>query len=504
MTRVRRRTGQLIPGVFLAGAVLLFPLTGRAANVAGTDKQIQEAAALERKGEWEKAGELYLQILARDKNAPVRQKLQVCARHVQLAARHHDSLYLRRVRELTTSQALTAYLDALGKLQTNYVDRDKIGVTALFRQGLEEFGFALADATFRQAHFGEAKSDEIRAFAAHINEEFGAQTFKQAADARQAVREIAVQAQTALGLKPSFAVMEFVCGACNALDEQTGYLPPSEELAAVTGQLTALGAILRQSADGQFYVERVVGAWAVNNLREGDRVVRPIRGDGEREDNGQFIEIEIAARDGASARTVRMPVATDSVVNEGITPEGIGYLRITGFQKSTLRELDEKLRMLNAMQGLKALIVDLRGNPGGLFAVGVQVAERLLPEGIIVTTQGQTLNRTYASQSGLSALDVPLFVLTDGDTASAAELLAGALKENQRAVLIGQPTYGKGTMQQVLQLAAGNVRITLARFFTPRGQPYQNVGVTPHILESANPQKVAFEQARQALMMRPE
>src|SRR5205823_5712124 len=130
----------------------------------------------------------------------------------------------------------------------NYVDRDKIGVTALFRQGLEEFGFALDDATFRQVHLTDAKPDEIRAFAGRVNEEFGAATFKQAADARQAVREIAVQAQTALGLKPSFTVMEFVCGACNALDEQTGYLPPSEEFAALTGQLEAMGAILGKSA----------------------------------------------------------------------------------------------------------------------------------------------------------------------------------------------------------------------------------------------------------------
>jgi C-terminal peptidase prc len=263
-----------------------------------------------------------------------------------------------------------------------------------------------------------------------------------------------------------------------------------------------MGAILGQSADGQFYVEKIYpGSWASGALRAGDRVIRPRRGDGEREDNAQFIEIVVAGRDGGAERTVRMPVATVTVVDDDITQDGIGYVRITGFQKSTPRELNEKLQMLSRMGGLKALIVDLRGNPGGLFTASVEVAERLLPEGIIVTTQGQTFNRTYASQSGLAALDVPMFVLTDGDTASAAEIVAGALKENQRAVLIGQPTYGKGTMQQVLQLAAGNVRITLARFFTPRGHPYQGVGVAPHILESVNPQKVALEQARQALMM---
>ena len=131
MTWTKRQAGQPILGAILAGAVLLFPSAVRAANVDGTDKQIQEAESLERKGEWEKAGELYLKILARDKDAPVRRKLQVCARRVQLTARHRDSTYLARVRELSPSQALAAYLDALGKLQANYVDRDKIEVVAL-------------------------------------------------------------------------------------------------------------------------------------------------------------------------------------------------------------------------------------------------------------------------------------------------------------------------------------------------------------------------------------
>jgi carboxyl-terminal processing protease len=445
-----------------------------------------------------------LNILPREKNASVRPKIQICSRHLQLAARHRDLVYLKRVRELTPSQSVNAYSDALGKLQANYVDRDKIGVTALFRQGLEEFGFALSDPTFRQAHLPDAKPDEIVVFAARVNEEFSNQTFKQATHAKLAVRDIAVQAQTKFGLKTSFTVMEFICGACNALDDQTGYIPPSEESAALDGQITALGARIGQNADGQIVVEGIQsGTWAAGTLHEGDRVTRLVRGDGEKEDNSQFVEITLAPRDGTAARTVRMPLALESVLDVGISPEGIGYLRITGFQKSTPRELDEKLMPLNRMNGLKALIVDLRGNSGGLFAVGVQVAERLLPEGIIVTTQGQTLNRTYASQSGMNAIDVPLYVLIDGDTASAAEILAGALKENQRAILIGQPTYGKGTMQQVLQLAAGNVRITLARFFTPRGRPYQGVGIAPHILETVDPQKAALDHARQALMMRP-
>jgi carboxyl-terminal processing protease len=105
----------------------------------------------------------------------------------------------------------------------------------------------------------------------------------------------------------------------------------------------------------------------------------------------------------------------------------------------------------------------------------------------------------------MTAFDFPLILLVDADTASAAELLAGALKENQRAFLIGQRTYGKGTVQTVLQLSsAGGMRITLARFFSPRGEPYNGLGVAPHIVESMNPREMALEHAKSILAMQRE
>jgi carboxyl-terminal processing protease len=181
--------------------------------------------------------------------------------------------------------------------------------------------------------------------------------------------------------------------------------------------------------------------------------------------------------------------------------DGVAYLQIASFTKTTLQEMEKALMELK-MRGMKALVLDLRGNPGGLFPVAVQVAERFLPEGIIVSTQGQS-SRTFESHSGMSAYLMPLVVLVDNETASAAEVLAGALKENQRAYLVGLPTYGKGTIQTVLQLTdAGGVRITLARFFTPLGQPYNGVGVTPDRLESMRAREVATEQARTMLPMR--
>jgi C-terminal processing protease CtpA/Prc len=490
--------------------VLLFtPLRAGAANGVTPDRLRQEAEDAERKGEWDRAGELYLKILAADRQTPaIHSKLLLCSRHAQLANRHRDRIYLERVQALTMSQALNAYLDALGKLQANYVDREKVEVTEMFRHGLEEFGFALNDATFRQEHLAEFEATAIREFLEKTKDEWGEKSFRNAPQAREAVRDIALAAQKMLTLKPSLTVMEFVCGACNALDERTAYLPPSEEISPLAGQLAALGAMLSATRDGRQMLVKQVNAdsWAAGALKVGDRIVRWGRGDGEREDSDQLVEIDVAGPGEMMPRTIRVPAAAGSVVDVAVQPIGVGYLRLTSFQKTTPMELTDAIEALR-MNGMKALVIDLRGNPGGLFQVAVQVTERFLPEGIIVTTHGQAapFSRTYLSRSGMAAFNGPMVLIVDGDTASAAEVLAGALKENKRAILVGQPTYGKGTIQQVLQLSAGGgVRLTLARFFTPLGEPYNGLGVTPHILESADPLKVAVEQARQLLAMRPE
>jgi carboxyl-terminal processing protease len=147
---------------------------------------------------------------------------------------------------------------------------------------------------------------------------------------------------------------------------------------------------------------------------------------------------------------------------------------------------------------MKALVLDLRDNPGGLFEVAVEVAKRFLSSGVIVSTQHQDpkLNMVYHARNP-AALTLPLVVLVDGDTASAAEVLAGALKENKRARLVGQTTYGKGCSQGLLPLPpvgqlklprepggrpTGGLRITVARFFSPTGYPYSGRGVVPHLL----------------------
>jgi carboxyl-terminal processing protease len=148
-------------------------------------------------------------------------------------------------------------------------------------------------------------------------------------------------------------------------------------------------------------------------------------------------------------------------------------------------------------RGARAVIVDARGNPGGSFPAAVQTAQRMLPTGIIVTTQGQAAefaHRVFSSDSGMSAHDIPVVLLVDSSTMSAAEVLAAAWKDHQRAYLIGMPTFGKGAVQGKIRLQAadqldkpnrsGSVVVTLAHAFRPNGDAINGSGVVPHQLES--------------------
>src|SRR5262249_37618815 len=164
----------------------------------------------------------------------------------------------------------------------------------------------------------------------------------------------------------------------------------------------------------------------------------------------------------------------------------IGYLRILSFQDSTLQELDDALAELGKA-GVKGLVLDLRGNPGGLIDVAIESARRFLATGIIATGENQDPKfSTVYHARGPAAWNLPMTVLVDGDTASAAEVLAGALKENERAQIIGQNTFGKGCTQSLVKLPAANgvptggLRVTVARFFSPKGHAYGGRGVAPH------------------------
>ena len=159
-------------------------------------------------------------------------------------------------------------------------------------------------------------------------------------------------------------------------------------------------------------------------------------------------------------------------VRERTLEPGYTYLRIAQFQQDTGRELRDKLRHVVAGGTLRGVVLDLRSNPGGLLDAAIEVSDAFLDSGVIVSTRGRQggASDDFSATRGDLANGAPLVVLVDGGTASAAEIVAGALKDRHRAVIMGQRTFGKGSVQSVLPLEGGDaLKLTTARYFTPSG-----------------------------------
>lgn len=178
----------------------------------------------------------------------------------------------------------------------------------------------------------------------------------------------------------------------------------------------------------------------------------------------------------------RQTIVTKSVASE-VMDGDVGYLRITSFDENTYEEFKEHLSGLKE-QGIKGLVIDLRDNPGGLLDICVDIADDLIGKGTIVYTKDNSGNKEYY-KSDEKELDLPMAVLINGGSASASEILTAALVDNNKAVAIGETSFGKGLVQSVKQLKDGTgYKLTTAQYYTPNGDYINKKGIKPKIKES--------------------
>lgn len=167
---------------------------------------------------------------------------------------------------------------------------------------------------------------------------------------------------------------------------------------------------------------------------------------------------------------------------------GYAYARISVFQENTGAEFRDRVRKLKADGGtLRGAVLDLRDNPGGVLQAAVEVADAMLEGGVVVKTEGRlaSADGSYGASPGDLLDGAPLVVLIDGGSASASEIVAGALQDHQRALIVGQRSFGKGSVQNILPLESGGaIKLTTARYFTPSGHSIQAQGITPDIVLS--------------------
>lgn len=173
-----------------------------------------------------------------------------------------------------------------------------------------------------------------------------------------------------------------------------------------------------------------------------------------------------------------------SVKDTDMLEDGIGYLRIVQFNEPTAKAVHEAVQGLQA-RGLRALVLDLRNNPGGLLTSAIEVAEKFVRRGdMIVFTQGRNEKplQTFRAKGRQHYTDFPMVILINGGSASAAEIVAGALQDHRRAILVGEKSFGKGSVQSVLQLDDGSaIRLTTARYYTPSKRVIHEQGIEPDV-----------------------
>ena len=203
---------------------------------------------------------------------------------------------------------------------------------------------------------------------------------------------------------------------------------------------------------------------------------------------GTSLELTIA-REGEN-KPLKIKIIRDTIkvksVKYDILDNNYGYLRITSFQSKTGSSLKNVLLKIKKKNNLKGIVLDLRNNPGGVLGAAVEVSDTFLDQKkMIVTTSGRMSDaiNEFKSSSNDFAKDIPIVVLINGGSASASEIVAGALQDHRRAIIMGTQSFGKGSVQTILPLTRKTaLKITTARYFTPNGRSIQAKGITPDII----------------------
>lgn len=159
----------------------------------------------------------------------------------------------------------------------------------------------------------------------------------------------------------------------------------------------------------------------------------------------------------------------------------VGYIKITEFDEVTVEQFDDALSQLEN-DGMKKLVLDLRDNPGGLLDAVVDIADRILPTGMIVYTEDKNGKKTEYEAKSAECVEQPIAVLINGNSASASEILAGAIQDYKAGTLVGTTSYGKGIVQNIFQLGDGSaVKLTIANYYTPKGRNIHKKGIDPDV-----------------------
>lgn len=303
-------------------------------------------------------------------------------------------------------------------------------------------------------------------------------------------------------VKPEELVHNAIKGMVGNLDPHSSFMPPDafDELQDDTkGEFSGIGIVITMKDGILTVVSPIEGTPAYEaGITAGDIIVKI--DDASTKDMAmweavkkmrgpRYEEVKITIiREGASAPlvfTVKRDLIPMTSVRSAMPAPGFGYLRITNFRMNTLDDVIEQLSDLEKQEnGLKGLIIDLRDNPGGLLDQAIRISDLFINEGTIVSIKGriEKNNQVFKANPNFPERNYPIVTLINGGSASASEIVAGALKDNSRSLILGTTSFGKGSVQTVQPLDEGfGLKYTIARYYTPSGHSIQAKGIEPDI-----------------------
>jgi carboxyl-terminal processing protease len=421
----------------------------------------------------------------------------------RITSRYSSPTAVRFLQSLADQRSFQFYQEVQRLIDTRHLEPSSYEKRV--KQSAANLMTAVENPAFLTANRLNVTETQVRAFQRDLQALVASRPVRAAGDAQNVLREAVDLGMRHLKLRPAIVIAEFVYGSAESLDMYSTFVPddnPRNPSAAVNGledHVVGIGVELKTHELGAIVQKALAGSPAAEaGLKKGDIIVS-VNGKDLKGSSLDMVADLITGpagskvllgveRDGKPASLVsltRRKVQVFSVNDLQMLDNqaGIGYLKLTRFTATSSDEMDKALWDLHR-QGMKSLVIDLRGNPGGLLTTATELADKFLPCGTIVSTRGrQTVDNSAERATYERTWKTPLVVLIDENSASASEIFAAAIQDNQRGIVVGRRSYGKGTVQThfPLQTVSGSLKLTTAQFYSPTGRVMAGAGVEPDV-----------------------
>lgn len=503
----------LIPMIFaLVGT--FFASTSLFAFDAEEDlRLLEKARKSEASGAYSRAANFYAEYLRKNRDdIDARDSFNRISRIQQQHVRLQDEQYRKIVVALRPSQVIDLCIYIAEVLGANYAEADRARPEILFQYASEEVLLLLKTPKLLAPILGTLNPEAAKAIEQRIIQ-LRKQPIQNLAELRETLIELAGEVRNSgwseyTTRACNLIILECAHGACHGLDQFTLLFTPSQKIAvdsALLGRQSGIGLTLLPSGS-HYEVSRIIpgstaeeagilkGDWVISLQGIPAAMISPAQVQALLTiQAGQEIELQVQPQGMSTitdlklrSRMLLIPSVDWEVLNP-MNADPIGIVRISSFRGSTANEFREALARLQTL-GIRGLLLDLRGNPGGAFKSALSSADLFLEGGIIVQAEGQVkeFNKSFTS-NGQNPFLLPTVIMVDEDTASSAEILAGALQLHGKAKIVGNRTRGKGSVQCLIPIdkapwdkLPGGVQLTVAKLRLPTGQTFER-GLTPDV-----------------------